>query len=63
MNEENEQPNTEEQFGLKNVRRSYSLDDMMWAFEQGIHEGKLREVYKNAYNFSESELEYYLKFR
>jgi hypothetical protein len=29
------------------VRRSYSLDDMKWAFEQGMHEGKLREYYKN----------------
>jgi hypothetical protein len=46
------------------VRRSYSLDDMKWAFEQGIHEGKLREHYeKNADDFSKSELEYYLKCR
>jgi hypothetical protein len=46
------------------VRRSYSLDDMKWAFEQGIHEGKLREHYKNNVDgFSKSEIEYYLKCR
>jgi hypothetical protein len=44
------------------VRRSYSLDDMKWAFEQGIHEGKLREHYKNNVDdFSKSGLDYYLK--
>jgi hypothetical protein len=44
------------------VRCNYSLDDMKWAFEQGIHEGKLREHYKNnGDDFNKSELEYYLK--
>jgi hypothetical protein len=46
------------------VRRSYSYDDMKYAFEQGIHEGKLREHYKkNSDNFSESDLDYYLRCR
>lgn len=46
------------------VRRSYSYDDMIWAFEQGIHEGKLREHYKNKpTEFSESELDYYVRCR
>ncbi len=46
------------------VRRSYSLDDMKWAFEQGVHEGKLREYYKNKPDdFSKSEIEYYLSGR
>jgi hypothetical protein len=46
------------------VRRSYSYNDMIWAFEQGIHEGKLREHYKNKpTEFSVSELEYYVRCR
>ena len=46
------------------VRRSYSFDDMKWAFEQGIHEGKLRQLYGGKEDeFSESELEYYLQHK
>ena len=46
------------------VRRSYSLDDMKWAFEQGIHEGTLRQLYGGREDeFSESELEYYLQHK
>ena len=46
------------------VRRSYSYDDMKWAFEKGMHEGRLRERYKNKHTeFSESELDYYVRCR
>lgn len=51
---------------LRNIikRGGYSLDDMKWAFEKGIHEGKLREHYKNnSDSFSKSELEYYFKYK
>lgn len=40
----------------------YTSDDIQWAFEQGIHEGKLREYYKNKPNeFIESDLNYYIE--
>ena len=51
------------QWILSIVRRSYSFEDMERAYEEGIHEGTLRQMYKdrNSDEFIHSDLDYYLK--
>lgn len=42
--------------------REFTKSDVEFAFDKGIHEGKLREHYKDKPNtFSESGLEYYMQ--
>jgi hypothetical protein len=40
----------------------YTYEDLQWAFNEGIHEGILREHYKNDIgNFIKSDLNFYIK--
>ena len=52
-----------ELLNLFSVRRSYSFEDMERAYEEGIHEGTLRQMYKekNKDNFIQSDLKYYME--
>ena len=51
------------QWILSIVRRSYSFEEMERAYEDGIYEGTLRQMYKekNKEGFIQSDLKYYMK--
>ena len=46
---------------LRLFSRGYSFEEMVWAFDQGIHEGRLRQNYGKSNDFIQSQLEFYIK--